>query len=70
MHFKMSSAICFNLDQFEILWSGNELTKVRMNFDVIMTVICLDLLKFYLIYNHLPFFHTVPLFDNPEKEAF
>ena len=26
MHFKMSSAICFNLDQSEILLSVNELT--------------------------------------------
>ena len=26
MHFKMSSAICFNLDQFKILSSGNGLT--------------------------------------------
>ena len=25
MHFKMSSAICFNLDQSKILSSGNEL---------------------------------------------
>ena len=25
MHFGMSSAICFNLDQCKILWSGNEL---------------------------------------------
>ena len=25
MHFKMSSAICFNLDQSKILWSGNRL---------------------------------------------
>ena len=25
MHFKMSSAICFNLDQSEILLFGNEL---------------------------------------------
>ena len=27
MHFKMSSAICFNLDQFKILSSGNGLNK-------------------------------------------
>ena len=26
MHFKMSSAICFNLDQSNILFSGNGLT--------------------------------------------
>ena len=26
LHFKMSSAICFNLDQSKILPSGNELT--------------------------------------------
>ena len=26
MHFEISSAICFNLDQSEILSSGNELT--------------------------------------------
>ena len=25
MHFKMSSAICFNLDQSKILWPGNGL---------------------------------------------
>ena len=28
MHFKMSSAICFNLDQFKILSSGNGLNKM------------------------------------------
>ena len=26
MHFKLSSAICFNLDQSKILLSGNDLT--------------------------------------------
>ena len=34
MHFKMSSAICFSLDQSEILSSGNGLTlnfKVALN---------------------------------------
>ena len=29
MHFKLWSAICFNLDQSEILLSGNGLTHVR-----------------------------------------
>ena len=28
MHFKMSSAVCFNLDQYKTLSSGNGLTAV------------------------------------------
>ena len=28
MHFKMSSAVCFNLDQFKILSSGNGLIPI------------------------------------------
>ena len=31
MHFKMSSAICFNLDQSKILSSGNALNPVPNN---------------------------------------
>ena len=31
MHFKMSSAICFNLDQFKILSSGNGLNNICRN---------------------------------------
>ena len=30
MHFKLSSAICFNLDQSKILWSGNGLTLAEV----------------------------------------
>ena len=32
MHFKMSSAICFNLDQFKILSSGNGLKEYECSF--------------------------------------
>ena len=31
MHFKMSSAICLNLDQSKILFSGNVLIPVLLN---------------------------------------
>ena len=40
MHFKISSVICFNLDQFKILSSGNGLTL----------------------------YHTIPIFNDPEKK--
>ena len=30
MHFRLSSAICFNLDQSKILWSGNGLTLAEV----------------------------------------
>ena len=39
MHFKMSSAICFNLDQSKILSSGNGLNEILF-FSYICLVIC------------------------------
>ena len=31
MHFKKLSAICFNMDQSKILWSGNGLKDLFLN---------------------------------------
>ena len=35
MHFKLSSAICFNLDQCKILSSGNGLRKINISREVL-----------------------------------
>ena len=47
MHFKMSSAICFNLDQSEILSSGNGLTYIK-ELDVILAEDKFDPFLIYL----------------------
>ena len=39
MHFNMSSAVCFNLDQSKILSSGNEL-NTWMNIDIVVKMVC------------------------------
>ena len=40
MHFKPSSAICFNLDQSKMLLSGKELTKIRSRIRLRMVGAC------------------------------
>ena len=47
MHFKMSSVICFNLDQFETLSSGNGLTHYHTmpHFDALKIFSCGNIVR-------------------------
>ena len=57
MHFKMSSAICFNLDQSKILSPGNRLTVKKVeNFGTRQNCCkeCTDTVR------HLPYSNTFP----------
>ena len=51
MHFKMSSAICFNLDQSKILWYGNKLNHTGNRLSHFRGIPCL----MWLWHDHLLF---------------
>ena len=62
MHFKMFSAICFNLDQSRILSSVNGLTQNPAFIDPFM-----EKKAFEKIVGKAAFFFLFPLFSNPSK---
>ena len=66
MHFKMSSAICFNLDKSKILMSGNELSRgVVSEYWSLKAVDCLIQLVSITgltVYHNLVRFHSKELF--------
>ena len=68
MYFKISSAICLNLDQSKVLLSGNGLNlklSSANSFSLEESKICC----LGKSHHHLTFFHTIMIFNNSVSET-